>query len=203
MMRIRDARKTDCAELAELVDLAGEGLPYYHWQQIAEPGQDPWEIGRERATRETGSFSYRNGVVAEVDGKIAGALVCYRIADEPEAIDTESTPPMWIPLLELESIAAGTWYINTVAVFTEARGLGVGSKLLQWAEQTAANLGLRGTSLIVSDANHGARRLYDRLGYEEVASRPMVKEQWRNDGENWVLMIRENKGTVTLSARQP
>ena len=54
------------------------------------------------------------------------------------------------------------------------------------------DLGLRGTSLIVSDANRGARRLYERLGYEEVASRPMVKEQWRSDGENWVLMIREN-----------
>jgi ribosomal protein S18 acetylase RimI-like enzyme len=191
-MIIRDARKSDCAELAKLVDLAGEGLPFYHWRKIADPGQHPWEVGRERAARETGSFSYRNGVVAEVDGKIAGALVGYPIAAEPEAIDTDNTPPMWIPLLELESNAAGTWYINTVAVFAEARGLGVGSKLMQWAEQTASDLGLRGTSLIVSDANHGARRLYNRLGYEEAASRPMVKEQWRNDGENWVLMIRES-----------
>ena len=190
-MTIRDARKSDCVELAELVNLAGEGLPYYHWQQIAEPGQDPWEVGRERAARETGSFSYRNGVVAEVDGRIAGALVGYPVAAEPEAIDTENTPSMWIPLLELESIAAGTWYINTVAVFTEVRGLGIGAKLMQRAERKASGLGLRGTSLIVSDANHGARRLYDRLGYNEVTSRPMVKEQWRNDGENWVLMIRK------------
>ena len=192
-MKLRDARRSDCAELARLVDLAGEGLPCYHWQQIAEPGQDPWEVGCERATRETGSFSYRNGVVAEVDGKIAGALVGYPLATEPEAIDTEGTPRMWIPLLELESIAAGTWYINTVAVFTEARGLGVGSKLMQWAEQTASDLGLRGTSLIVSDANRGARKLYDRLGYKEVANRPMIKEPWRSDGENWVLLIRSSK----------
>jgi ribosomal protein S18 acetylase RimI-like enzyme len=63
---------------------------------------------------------------------------------------------------------------------------------MQWAERTASDLGLRGTSLIVSDANHGAQRLYDRLGYEEAARRPMLKEQWQNDGENWVLMIREN-----------
>jgi hypothetical protein len=125
-MTIRAARKNDCAELAELVDIAGEGLPYYHWQQVAQPGQDPWEVGRERASRETGSFSYRNGVVADVDGRIVGALVGYPIAAEPDAIDTDSTPAMWIPLLELESIAAGTWYINTVAVFptptTERKG---------------------------------------------------------------------------------
>lgn len=189
-VQLRNARKTDCAELAELVDLAGEGLPCYHWQQIAEPGQDPWEIGRERAARETGSFSYRNGVVAEVDGSIVGGLIGYPVAAEPEPIDTVNTPPMWIPLLELEAIAARTWYVNTVAAFPDSRGLGVGSKLMQRAERTASSLGLRGTSLIVSDANQGARRLYERLGYEEVATRPMVKEQWQSDGENWVLMIK-------------
>jgi ribosomal protein S18 acetylase RimI-like enzyme len=192
-VKLRDARKTDCAELAKLVDIAGEGLPSYHWRQIAEPGQDPREVGRERAARETGSFSYRNGVIAEADGSVVGALVGYPIVAEPDAIDTESTPSMWIPLLELESIAAGTWYINTVAVFQEARGLGVGSKLMQWAERTASHLGLRGTSLIVSDANLGARRLYGRLDYEEVATRPMNKEQWQNDGDKWVLMIRGSK----------
>ena len=192
-VKLRDARKTDCAELAELVDIAGEGLPCYHWRQIAEPGQDPREVGRERAARESGSFSYRNGIIAETDGRVVGALVGYPIATAPDAIDSGSTPPMWIPLLELESIAADTWYINTVAVFPEARGLGVGSKLMRWAQQKTSDLGLRGTSLIVSDANLGARRLYGHLGYEEVAARPMVKEQWQNDGENWVLMMRSSK----------
>ena len=42
----------------------------------------------------------------------------------------------------------------------------------------------------MSDANEGARRLYNRLGYEEVARRPMLKEQWENRGNNWVLMIK-------------
>ena len=72
----------------------------------------------------------------------------------------------------------------------ESRGLRVGSRLLEHAERTANELGLRGLSLIVSDANRDARRLYERLGYREVASLPMVKEQWQNPGENWVLMIR-------------
>ena len=187
---IRDACKSDCAELAQLVDIAGEGLPYYYWQQTAAPGQDPWDVGRERAARDTGSFSYRNGVVAEIDGTIAGALIGYPVAAEPEAIDTSSTPPMWIPLLELESIAAGSWYVNTVAAFPQARGLGVGSNLMQWAERHASQLGLRSVSLIVSDANQDARRLYERLGYHEVASRQMIKERWENAGRNWVLMIK-------------
>lgn len=193
-MTEREAQKSDAAELAKLIDLAGEGLPFYLWQQMAGAGEDPWEIGRQRAARDTGSFSYRNAVVAEIDGKVVGALIGYPTAAEPEPIDIENTPPMFVPLLELENLAVGTWYVNAVATFPEARGLGVGSKLMRWADRRASERGLRGTSLIVSDANRGARRLYDRLGYEETAQRPMVKEQWQNEGENWVLMIRELPG---------
>lgn len=190
-MKIRNATRSDCAELAELINFAGEGLPLYLWKQAAAPGEDPWEIGRARAARETGSFSYRNAVIAEVGGKVAGALIGYPVADEPDAIDTGSTPPMFVPLLELENLAAGTWYVNAVAAYPDARGLGVGSKLMQWAEQRASALGREGLSLIVSDANPGARRLYERLGYAEVARRPVVREQWQTDGRNWVLMIKK------------
>ena len=188
---MRDAGKSDSADLARLVNLAGEGLPLYLWRQMAGGGEDPWEIGRERAARDSGGFSFRNSVVAEVGGKVAGAIIGYPITAEPEAIDSTNTPAMFVPLLELENLAAGTWYINAVAVFPEARGLGVGSKLMRWAEQRASELGLRGPSLIVSDANQGARRLYERLGYKEVARRPMISEQWENAGKFWVLMIRD------------
>lgn len=188
---IRDARKRDCAALAQLINIAGEGLPLYLWRQMAGAGEDPWDIGRERATRDSGGFSYRNSVVAEVEGNIVGALLGYPVAAEPEAIDPASTPPLFVPLLELENLAAGTWYVNAVATFPDARGLGVGSQLMEWAELTASALGLRGTSLIVSDANRGAGRLYEHLGYEEAARRPMVREQWQNTGDNWVLMIKD------------
>ena len=188
---IREAGKRDCAELAQLINFAGEGLPLYLWEQTAAPGEDPWQVGRERAARETGSFSYRNAVIAEVDGKIAGALIGYPASAEAEAIDTANTPPMFVPLLELENLAAGTWYVNAVATFPETRGLGAGSKLMQWAERRASELELRGISLIVSDANRGARKLYERLGYDEVARRPMVRERWQTDGRDWVLMIKK------------
>jgi ribosomal protein S18 acetylase RimI-like enzyme len=187
---IRDARRSDSAELAQLINFAGEGLPLYLWRQSAAAGEDPWKIGRERAAREAGGFSYRNAIIAEVDGKVTGALIGYPVAAEPEPVDTDGTPPMFVPLLELENLAAATWYVNAVAAFPEARGLGVGSMLMQWAEQRASKLGLQGVSLIVSDANPGARKLYDRRGYKETARRPMIKEQWRNGGKDWVLMIK-------------
>ena len=46
-------------------------------------------------------------------------------------------------------------------------------------------------SIIVSDGNEGACRLYRRCGYKERAAWPMVKEAWENRGENWVLLVKD------------
>jgi ribosomal protein S18 acetylase RimI-like enzyme len=62
--------------------------------------------------------------------------------------------------------------------------------LLEQADATGRALGKRGMSVIVSDINAGARRLYERHGYRVVASRPKVKEGWRNDGVDWVLLTK-------------
>jgi hypothetical protein len=45
-----------------------------------------------------------------------------------------------------------------------------------------------GTS--TADANAGARRLYERCGYRERASRAMVKEKWQHPGTDWVLLVK-------------
>ena len=37
----------------------------------------------------------------------------------------------------------------------------------------------------------GARRLYERCGYGALAARPMVKDDWVNDGNNWVLLTKQ------------
>lgn len=97
---------------------------------------------------------------------------------------------MFVPLQELENLAAGTWYVNVLAVYQKHRGKGYGARLLSLADQTASNLGLARLSIIVSDANGGARRLYERCGFRLVASRPMVKEDWISDGENWLLLTK-------------
>src|SRR3546814_15649191 len=75
-----------------------------------------------------------------------------------------------------------------LSVLPAVRNLGLGSGLLQLAEETARAGSLLGLSIIVSDSNGGARRLYERVGYREAATRPMVKEDWVNDGRNWILL---------------
>jgi ribosomal protein S18 acetylase RimI-like enzyme len=186
----RRATPDDANAMAELINMAGEGLPLLVWSRMAEPGEDLWEVGRRRARREEGSFSYRNTVVAEEAGKVVAGLVGYALPDQPEPIDPDKVPAMFVPLLELENLAPATWYVNVLAAYPEHRGKGYGTRLLAIAERIAAEAGVKTMSIIVSDANTGAWRLYERAGYRVVTQRPMVKDDWANPGENWVLLVK-------------
>ena len=186
---LRRATIADAPVLAELVNHAGEGMPLYLWGKLAEAGETAWEVGRRRAAREIGAFSYRNATVIEHAGECAGCLIGYAIPDEPVAIG-DDMPPMFVPLQELENLAPSTWYVNVVAVQPQFRGLGLGTQLLGFAEETARSLAKRGMSVITADTNRGAQRLYERCGYREAATRPMVKEGWRSEAQGWVLLTR-------------
>lgn len=185
----RRAEPTDCDALADLVNFAGEGMPLHIWTKAAS-GRTGWEIGRERARREQGAFSYRNAIVAEEAGRCAACLIGYVQPDRPEPIDP-AMPPMFVPLQELENLAPGTWYVNVLAAYPEHRRKGYGTQLLALADDLAAATGRPGLSVIVSDANEGAYRLYLRCGYREAGLRPMVKEDWPSEGRNWVLLTKD------------
>jgi len=187
----RMGRVEDALDMAKLVNYAGEGIPLYSWQKMAGPGENGWDVGRRRAERDTGAFSYRNAYIVEVDGACAGCLIGYAQPEVPEPIDYASMPPMFVPLQELENLAPDSWYVNVLAIFPDYRRRGLGGKLLELAGRIGAEARKSSMSVIVSDANDGARRLYESCGYSEIASRPMVKEDWENEGENWILLVRK------------
>lgn len=184
---LRRATAADAAALADLINMAGEGLPHYFWQEMAEEGEDPWELGRRRQAKKA-----EQGQVFVVDegaGAIA-ALTGYQTPAVPVVI-ADDAPPMFRPLHELENLALSSWYVNVLAAYPEQRGRGHGSRLLGLAEDIARELGLSAMSIIVADQNTGARRLYQRIGYVETARRVMVKETWQCDSDQWVLLIKQ------------
>ena len=186
----RRATPADASALAELANMAGEGMPFHLWARMAGPGETPWNVGRARARGEHGSFSYRNAVVAEVDGQVVGSLVGYRLPDEPTAIDLDTTPAMLVPMQELENLVPETLYVNFLATRPEHRRQGYGTGLLSIADRMVSGTDASGLSIIVTDANENARRLYERCGYRSAAVRSMVKEDWKNPGENWLLLTK-------------
>jgi ribosomal protein S18 acetylase RimI-like enzyme len=182
----RRATPDDAPALAELINHAGHGLPLHFWTLAAAPGQDPWDLGRARQAARA-----EEGKIVVIDGGAGAiaALTGYPIGPDPDQPDAD-TPALFRPLVELEALAPGSWYVNVLACQPAHRGRGHGSRLLELAERIAAAENLPRMSVIVADDNAGARRLYERHGYVEAARRPCVRDGWETATEAWVLMTK-------------
>ncbi|MGO1073265.1 GNAT family N-acetyltransferase [Lysobacter sp. CA199] len=92
-------------------------------------------------------------------------------------------------VIERERAAIGRLYLQRTApehllvdisLDETTRGHGIGSALIGWAQNEAHALG-RGMRLHVEHGNHGARRLYERLGFVAVESMPthaLMRWEW-------------------------
>ena len=188
-MIIRKATAADADHLARFINMAADDLPLYFWTRAVGPDGDPWALGRERAARSSGNFAYPNAWLAEVGGEVAACLLGYPADAEPAPIPPDTTPIL-VPPLELEAMAPGSWYLNVLATYEKFRGRGCGSALLAHAEGIAREAALPAISLLVFDSHTEARRLYAAKGYREVARRPFVKEDWRVEASEWILMLK-------------
>ncbi|MCU9846847.1 GNAT family N-acetyltransferase [Defluviimonas sp. WL0024] len=185
-LTIRKACAADAGFIAEMVNQAGEGIALHFWSMTAPVASAAIEVGIARAAGETAAISYRNAWIAEIGGEAAGCLIAHRQPETLPPPDPE-TPPLFRPLDSLEAEAPDTGYVHVLATAPAFQGRGIGTRLLDFAERYA---GPRGMSLIVADANEGARRLYERAGYRVAARRAMVKDGWAGAGREWLLMVK-------------
>jgi ribosomal protein S18 acetylase RimI-like enzyme len=173
------------------MEIAGEGIPTYLWSLSAKEGQQPLDVGAERAIREDKNFSYRNAVVAEQNGEVVAMVLAYRLPEAEEAVNLVELPELLRPLVELELLVPRSFYINALATLPAYRGQGLGSKLLEPANRLALEASCDELSLGVFEQNDGAVRLYERHGYRIAARRPVVPHPcYPYDGDA-VLMTRK------------
>ena len=172
---IVSATLDDCLAIAELAQIAGDNMPGHFWQDSQQPGQTIEQAGAERASIETANFSYRNTLLARIDGEVAGMLLAYRL---PAAADNDEDPadfPEFVrPIIELEQCVPESFYINMLATYPRFRGHGSGTALMAQTAPLAQAGDCELISIGVFATNSGALRLYRRLGYELIDSRPMA-----------------------------
>jgi GNAT superfamily N-acetyltransferase len=186
----RPATKADASALAVLVDIAGEGMPAHMWSTLAAPGQSILEVGRERATRDDGGFSWKNAVIAEVGGEVAACLVGYCLDDPYDLSALADMPSNVQPLIRLEAKAPGSWYVNVLATFPEFRRRGLATRLLEIAESKGREDSAPHLSVIVGSWNGMAARRYRHAGYVTLATETAIPfPGCRHEGD-WVLMVR-------------
>ena len=161
---IRKATKEEAVQIAELFMLAwpveeileSNGLTY---------GQLQESMTTIAAAEET-IYSYENTIVAEVDGKVVGAMCAYDGADyqrlKQPIVDVLGADSGFAQLKETE---AGEFYLDSVGVLPEYRGRGVASSLFEAQCERAASLGHKVAGLIVDVDKPQAEALYARLGF--------------------------------------
>jgi ribosomal protein S18 acetylase RimI-like enzyme len=72
----------------------------------------------------------------------------------------------------LGTVPEGDFYLQAVAADPQSRGGGVGSALIRHAEERGRRAGCTRLALDVAVDNHGARQLYERLGFVVEAASP-------------------------------
>lgn len=125
--------------------------------------------------------------LAELDGRVAGAMAAFPVAEAgiraraflrltlrnlplerwPAALRLYRAGARAAPAPREESL-----YVDALAVEPSLRRRGVALALLAHAEAWARREGLRALSLDTSLGNEGARALYASAGFDEVAYRP-------------------------------
>lgn len=126
----------------------------------------------------TSRYSYLNIKVAELDGKICGAIVLLD-SDEIAGLDFKTTLKLLTMIKgvkakatfikdlfksrDLEEGGEKELYIANLATSSEVRGLGIGKELMNLAEKIAKEEGYKGCSLLAKDAK--VMKFYERMNY--------------------------------------
>lgn len=168
---IRTATKKDAATIAQAVAMAigdEDALRAYC-------GDDYLEVLTEVARRKATQYSWQYALVAEVNGKAAGVIVGYNGARlkvlREGTFDVLRESVGRIPIIANET-EAGEYYLDSVGVLPEFRGLGVGKALVAAFCDKVFSEGYARVGLIVDNENPNAERLYSSLGFERVGTRP-------------------------------
>ncbi len=181
---IRRARPEEARDIARLVNAAAEGLALQMWQAYAPGQMDVWAFAAGFVAERLDAEPYADAWVAVADGHVVGFLSVRRLPPVAAPSSPEA-PAFFAPVFALGALACDTGYVNMLAVAEDRRGQGIGSALLTFAERYA---GPAGMSLVVTDCNRGARRLYERHGYRVTDQRDIAPDGWDFSANHWLVM---------------
>ncbi|MCW1941544.1 GNAT family N-acetyltransferase [Bacillus anthracis] len=135
-----------------------------------------WRQGNNR-------FSHQYAYEAQKDGKTLGMITCYPIpvlnrlawSTFKQLLSLRKLGlvvynilniKMFYSMITLQEGEDDEFHIGTIALLPESRGLGIGTRLLKFAEEQASLQGFSKCSLTVKKENQLAIKLYQRVGYQ-------------------------------------
>lgn len=193
---VRAAVREDARTIAEVVAMAiGDERALRNYC-----GEEYIAVLTEIARREATQYSWQYALIAEVGGAVAGAVVGYdgaalhtlREGTFATLRDCIGRTPTIV-----DETSEGEYYLDSVGVLPQFRGLGVGRALVTAFCERAFTLGHSRVGLIVDCENPNAERLYASLGFRRVGTRPFFTHQMnhlqRDMSNNLIINYIENR----------
>lgn len=176
MLNFRAATEKDASFLVPLVSDSSAGVWNAVWRAAATQGETIEESGARYIADCNHDLSIRNTVIAERDGRGIGAMISYQEKPDTSGESQSSLPQVLVDALRpyRELTDPNSWFVAELCLLPEARGQGVGTRLLERAKADALRRDLPAVTLRVFKNNAGAVRLYERFGFTKMAELPVI-----------------------------
>ena len=182
---IQQAKKEESTQIASLIYAAIGDIAFHLTGESNE--QTMLAKLQKLVEGEHNRHSYLNTFVAvDASSKVLGIVVLYdgkKGAELDRALEKELFNEYSRTISIDVEAHDDEYYIDTLCVSTEVRGLGIGTALLKFAEEKAATLGYSKLSLNVEVEKVKARALYKRIGFKET-------EPWTIINEPFIHMVK-------------
>lgn len=179
---IRPARPEDAPVVAQLMYYASVNYMLAFFGNT----KDAIKVFRRMFSLPRHTTSYTYAFVAEVEGNVVGSFSGFDGKSwRASAHASWVYGPLWfaiIPLRQVIRMVAAfrdfnramlpildeEYYIEHLAILPDRRGQGIGTQLIEFAENQARTKWLKRVVLDVEIENEEARRLYERLGLQTI-----------------------------------
>lgn len=186
-IKIRKAKKQDIDAISKLI-YCTEVHPDDVWggESKVETLDNLKDLINDKESR----YSLDYITVAEVNNKILGAIILIPY-DELDILSIETGFKLIkrfeklsekfyytvniLKYMIFRECKRGNLYISNIATDKEARGLGIGKKLMKYAEQVAVKEEYEGISLLAKDEN--VSKFYEKLDYNKVFDKVLLGER--------------------------
>lgn len=154
----------DDAPFVALIMMEAVGMP------MMEEGIVPEEHLVRICRHDDTLYSYKNAVIAELDGQPVGGLIAYNgegyhdVKVHTFSLVGDNLP--FDPLTMDDETREGEYYLDSAAILPKHRGKGYGRQIIAYGIEHGRNLGLLPV-LACSPSNTKALALYKSLGFEE------------------------------------
>jgi ribosomal protein S18 acetylase RimI-like enzyme len=166
----RPADKKDSARLAELINIASDGVVEYLFHDLI-PGMTPVQVVAHNLENDNYPHSYKSAIVATNENDVVGMALSYpssyhKITDEMRAF----FPAERLAHFEdfYSARVENSLFLDALGVDVSHRRQGIGTRLVELTKEKARENGCEQLSLIVFADNAPALVLYKMLGFEAV-----------------------------------